>query len=350
MFVEFLKRLEPLRGIPLALRYAATALIVLACFALRFLLGGLDQAEHLPLFLMFVPAVILSSFLFDRGSGFFAVALSSLVGTYFYVEPAGSFEFTHIGEVIRLATFILIGLMTAAIIEALRKTVDELTHRTEELTATRAELVEANQHRALLLSDINHRIKNHLASVAGTLVMDRKRVEDPAARASLDAAISRLGVLGRVYTRLHLSGASVEIDAREFLEELCSDLNSSVIGLRPISLACSLDPAKMDAQAAVTLGLIVNELVANSIKYAFPEGEAGDIQVHLRDSAAGYELEVRDNGRGGLAEGVPGTGTKLVRALVAQMRGTVDWRTENGTIVEIQIPKGSAAQVTSASA
>jgi two-component system, sensor histidine kinase PdtaS len=340
MFVDLLKRLRVLRGIPLWVRYAATAILVLACFALRYLVGALDEPGHLPLFLMFVPAVIVASFLFDRGSGFFAVGLSSVVGVYFYVEPAGTFEFQHTGEVIRLVSFILIGLLTASIIEALRQTVDELSERTDELVVARTELTASNQHRDLLLADINHRIKNHLTSVAGTLAMDRQALVDERAQAALDAAIARLSVLGRVYTRLHVSGSQVEVDADAFLEELCSDLRSTVVGLRPVALSCSFDRIKMDAQQAVTLGLLVNELVTNAIKYAFEEGQIGEVTVSLAETADGYALEVRDTGRGLVAEMQGGgTGTKLVRALVGQMRGTVDWKNDGGAVVTIRIPK-----------
>lgn len=87
MFVDLLKRLRPLRGIPIWARYAATAVIVLAFFAISYLIRGVDEAGHLPLFLMFMPSAILASFLFDRGSGFVAVGLSSLLGRPKRLQP-----------------------------------------------------------------------------------------------------------------------------------------------------------------------------------------------------------------------------------------------------------------------
>ena len=118
MFVEALKRLRPLRALPLWVRYFFTALIVIACFGLRYLLSGTTESENLPLYLMFVPAVILSSFLFDRGSGFFAVGLSAVLGLYFFIEPYDTVQFHNVGEVARLIVFIAVGRLTAAIIEA----------------------------------------------------------------------------------------------------------------------------------------------------------------------------------------------------------------------------------------
>jgi two-component sensor histidine kinase len=346
MFADLLTRLRPIRRMPIWLRYAATAAIVMVCFGLRWLLQDVDESAHLPLFLMFVPAVIVSSFLFDRGSGFFAVALSSVIGIYFFVEPAGSFGLHHVGEVVRLVTFIAIGLLTASVIEALRKAVDELSQRTEELSRTRSELLSSNEQRALLLSDINHRIKNHLATVSAALALDRRQTEDRKAKDAFESAISRLTVLGRVYTRLHVSGPEVALDAGEFLEGLCSDLTASLVGLRPVSLDCSVDAVKIDAQQAVTLGLIVNELVANAIKYAFPGDRPGQIRVTFRQRHSGYELEVLDDGEGIGPDRVgTGAGTKLVHALVAQMRGSVEWHREGGTQVQIRIPAARGHEV-----
>jgi two-component system, sensor histidine kinase PdtaS len=159
MLVELLRRLKPIRGVQIWLRYTATALIVLACFGLRYLIGGFDDYAHLPLFLMFVPAVILASFVFDRGSGFLAVGLSAILGLYFYVEPSGTFGLRHVGEIVRLVVFVVVGLLTASIIEALRVTVEELAEKTDELSGLHESLVQSNGHRELLLADINHRIK-----------------------------------------------------------------------------------------------------------------------------------------------------------------------------------------------
>jgi two-component sensor histidine kinase len=104
---------------------------------------------------------------------------------------------------------VAIGLFTAALIEAFR-------HAIKELRTTESKLRDATRH--LLLADINHRIKNHLASLSAVLALSRRDIEDPRAREALDAAVQRLAVMGRVYTRLHASNQQVYLDAKEFLE------------------------------------------------------------------------------------------------------------------------------------
>jgi two-component system, sensor histidine kinase PdtaS len=141
-----------------------------------------------------------------------------------------------------------------------------------------------------------------------------------------------------VYTRLHLQGAAVELDAKEFLEDLCRDLSETVIGLRPIAITTEIEPLQLDSQTAVTLGLVVNELITNALKYAFPDGDSGEIRIKLRRTNEGYDLEQRDNGVGASMPKDAGSGMKLVRGMVGQMRGRVDWTTEEGTRVSIRLP------------
>jgi two-component sensor histidine kinase len=305
-----------------------------------------DDGSHLPLFLMFVPAVIISSFLFDRGSGFFAVALSSIIGTYFFVEPAGTFDLTHVGEVVRLTTFVVIGLLTASIIEALRKAVDELGERTLELNAEReaiarnhAMLQEIDEQKTLLLSDLNHRVKNHLQSIIGIISLSSRQAQTfDDAQSALQATGARLQVLGRVYDRLQLHDTSATVDGRSFVMALCSDLKGTMIDLRAVSLQVDADSVDLDSSRAVSLGLIINELVTNALKYAFPGDQEGDITVELKAERDQLRLEVRDNGVGigVLPEG--STGQRLVRALARQLGGHATWTSEAGTRVEVTFP------------
>lgn len=348
MFVRYLEQVGPLRGIPIWLRYLLTTGLVFACFAGRVALETADEPGHLPIYLLFVPAVVVASFLFDRGSGFFAVAVSALLGVYFFIEPRSSFYIGHTGEIIRLIAFVMIGFLVAALFEALRKAVDdlaertaELTRRTDELSATRAELMKTGEHRQLLLSDLNHRIKNHLASVAAGISLSRRGVKDEQARGALNAAIGRLNVLGDVYSKLHLDGSEAAVDSEEFLESLCSDLETSLLGLRPITLTWKIESNRLTAQQAVNLGLIVNELVTNAVKYAFPDGRSGEIHVRYGEDEGSCRLQVIDDGVGG-PPSRPGTGTRLVKALAGQMGGSVEWHHAPGTRVVVTLPSCEA--------
>ena len=345
MFVTLLQRLRPLRGLPLWVRYLATALIVLCCFGMRYLLVGTGDPESLPLYLMFVPAVIVSSFAFDRGSGFFAVGLSAVLGLYFFIEPHQSFGLHHIGEVIRLVVFIIVGSLTAAIVEALRSTVDELDDTRRRLSAEYVHLSAADRQKDLLLADLNHRIKNHLQSIMGLLSMSARRLEDvDGARLALEAAASRLSVLGRVYDRLQISQNVAVLDARDFISNLCADLKSTIGELRPIAIRVDAEQGPLDSNRAVTIGLIINELVTNAFKYAFPDGREGEIHVCFRRSDNRLSLIVADDGVGLGAAREGSTGVRLVKALARQLGGHAEWSGPPGTRVLIEFPEEADSQ------
>ncbi len=201
MLAEALRNLRPVRGWPVWLRYVVTTLLVLGSFAVRFLLVGLDDAQYLPLYLVFVPAVMLAALLFNRGSGFLAVVLSAIVGSYFFMrtEDIGAF---HIGSIVRMGMFLIVGFLVAAIVEALRNTLDELVDRNSELEELRRQLGAekerlevSDRQRSLLLEDVNHRVKNHLHSAAGLLDRRRRRSKDAEAAGALGDAIRQLKVL-----------------------------------------------------------------------------------------------------------------------------------------------------------
>lgn len=132
LFIRFLQRAKPLRRFPLWGRYGLTTLIVLLCFGLRYALG---DAYPYP-YLLFLPGIVFSSFVFDRGSGFLATILSASLALYFFVKPSGTFVLTDLGSVLSVIVFTGVGLLTAAIIEALRLAVEELAESRDQLTTS----------------------------------------------------------------------------------------------------------------------------------------------------------------------------------------------------------------------
>jgi two-component system, sensor histidine kinase PdtaS len=357
MLVDTLHRLQPLRSLPAPVQYGGAVLIVLAFFALRYLLAGLDvDPDQLPLFMVFIPAVILSALLFNKGSGYFAVAASSALGLYFMFDPRHPpFEPT-IGDTIRLAIFIGTGLLAAAIVETLRRTVDILIERTTELAAARAELERgydalqaADTQKELLLNDINHRIKNHLQLVSGYLLLGRRQTQDEASAELLGSAANRLRVLARVYDRLQLVNDTTTVSARGFLEELCNDLQLTLVGIRPIVLTVEAEDAELSSGRAVTIGMMVNELVTNAVRYAFEDEEPGNVFVYLKRRETGFCLEVIDDGDGFRSEERSGSvGQRLLRGLVRQLEGKIEWAGPPGTRVSVSFPEaGIAAPISS---
>lgn len=196
-----------------------------------------------------------------------------------------------------------------------------IAHDIQDRKLMENELRAALQLNEALLFDINHRVKNHLQSLSGLLMMSRQDVKDVQAQNVLSVAAGRLAVLARAYDHLQLHEQKTSVSARKFLESLCEALRQSLVGERPITLTTSIDSSiELDSQRAVSLGLIVNELVTNALKHAFPDQRSGAVTVRLGISSEEYVLEIADDGVGG---GVrkEGSGTRILSLLADQLGG-----------------------------
>ncbi|MBI0539303.1 sensor histidine kinase [Roseomonas sp. KE2513] len=197
----------------------------------------------------------------------------------------------------------------------------------------------------LLLVEQAHRVSNDLNSLVSMLQMQAST--EPEAADALNAAANRVLVLGRLHGRLS-SGADPQavVDSRLFLEGLLGDVQSSLLGLRSIVLTSAVEAHPLPLARAGDLGLVVNELVTNALKHAFPGGREGIIRVCFRRDADLYELTVTDNGVG-YASGRPqqsddstGLGNRILRALAAQLGGRLDVASGDvgGTVSKLRFP------------
>ena len=185
------------------------------------------------------------------------------------------------------------------------------------------------RRRELLLAELSHRVGNDLFLLVSMLHMHA--AAEPDAADALRAAAGRVHVLGRVHERLsRRTDAEALVDSRTFLEGLVADLRAGLDGTWPIALTISAEPHALPLAAASDVGLIVNELMTNALKHAFPEGREGVVCVTFRRDGDAYELVVADNGAGmvpGRAArggGDGGFGGQLLRALATQLRGRLE--------------------------
>lgn len=285
---------------PLIVRYGFTIAIVLLMFALKL---GLRSGTGLYGFVLYVPAVVAAALLFDRGTGYFAVAFSSALVVLMLpwsAERAGD-------HVAALSTFILISSGLVLISEGLRRALE----KTEA-----AKL--ANQ---ILLQEMSHRVKNKFTMIQSVIGL-QARVASPETKSALEAISSRVRIIAQVHDYLQLSRHDGGMGMDEYLGKLCGSLADALGHLRPISVAVKVDPIELAPHRALSVGLIVNELVTNAYKYAFPEDRHGTISVALvRQENATVNLNVSDDGVGEAEGSRAGLGTRLVEVLAAQIGG-----------------------------
>ncbi|SON56157.1 Transcriptional regulatory protein AfsQ1 [Hartmannibacter diazotrophicus] len=203
---------------------------------------------------------------------------------------------------------------------------------------------EARDRAEILLREVNHRVANSLGLVAAMVRMQAATLKDPGAVEALRETQARISAVGGVHRRLYTSGnvGSVELD--DYLKNLLGELQASLEGQHkshpivylPGGLSISTDKA-------VSLGVIVSELVTNAFKYAYREGEDGDIRVRLSavdDQRA--RVSVEDDGIGYTEQTVvrgTGIGSKIVDAMAVNMQATVGREpVDVGTHVVVEFP------------
>jgi two-component sensor histidine kinase len=303
--MEPLLRLLP-GPLSVGVRYGATVAMVLLTFALR---AGIEQGAGTYGFILFIPAIVAASLLFDRGSGFLALALSAgLVGAT--LAWSGS-ENVHIAA---LAGFLIVGGGLVFVSEGLHRAL-ERAHKAE-------------REKDLLLQEMSHRVKNKFAMITSIISLQAREAK-PEARAELETIASRVRVIADVHDYLQLSRHDGHVDMAEYLRVLCGSLGQVLGNLRPVTVAVTSDQIMLPPEKALSAGLIVNELVTNAFKYAFPDDGPGSIHVRLARSGRQVELSITDSGVGCAEKAPAGLGKKLVTLLMAQLGGSAKWEAAN---------------------
>ena len=195
---------------------------------------------------------------------------------------------------------------------------------------------ELAQSRALLLREMNHRVANSLQLIASLTRLQEGAVADPAAREALAAMRGRVAAVAQVHQRLYTSEDVRIVALGDYLAGLLQEIGRA-LGGGTIELQAA--PLSVPPDRAVSLGVIVTELVTNALKYAYPGGTGGPIRVRLEAEGTAGLLLVQDDWVGSNPGGPSGTGLgrRIVEALAAGLGGAVEHRTgPTGTTVLVR--------------
>ena len=182
-----------------------------------------------------------------------------------------------------------------------------------------------------LLKEVHHRVKNNLQIVSSLLSLQAEKLNDSPARAVFKECRDRIHSMGRLHHELYARGQFAYVEFDSHLREMAGMLvQSHTPPDCEIQLKIDADPVRMDLDRAVTLGLVANEIILNSLKHAFVGREKGVLTIDLHPRANDTEIAVCDDGVGWPAGFDPktaaGLGVELVLGLTRQIRGTVDFR------------------------
>jgi two-component sensor histidine kinase len=316
--------------------------VTLAIIAVAYLLRAIADPllpSGFP-YVTFFPAVIVTSFLFGVRMGSVAAIACGLLAWYFFIPPAGSFTLTH-GAGFALAFYVFVVVTDLALVHWMQSANRQLALE-REMNRGLADT------RELLFRELQHRVSNNLQVAASLLVMQKRQLGDPHAKAALDEAGSRLALIGSISRQLYdPSGAAQPLVP--FLNELCR-MVLGASGRDDIALEVTGDERlRLQPDAAVSTALIVAEAVTNALEHGFAGSRPGRIRVQAVRSSTGYlDVSIHNDGQGLAAafsvEDSDSLGLRIATTLARGQHGTFRLETAEGTLATLSLPPHLLAQ------
>jgi len=225
-----------------------------------------------------------------------------------------------LGDFIPLLHVAVEGALKQAMIRKARDDAEAEVHASRDRYAALA------AEREVLLREVNHRVGNSLQIIASLLHLQANSSTQDGVKAALTNAMGRVAAVAQVHRRLYTSHDLKSVLLNQYLEALLEDLRRSAEGNKMSRLTLKAEAIEIDPDRAVAIGIIVNELVMNAVKYAYPEG-AGPIHVVLNAHGGDLELSIADDGVGLNVKTDPrstGMGQRIVTAMAQKLDASVE--------------------------
>ncbi len=219
---------------------------------------------------------------------------------------------------------------------------EALATSNQDLFIAKGRLEESLEFQKMLKAELQHRVKNNMQLILNIFNRGRTNVADPEVQRMLKAQQEQIRSIVLLHQKIDLKSNEREIDPAAYLGEIVTNLQSSYAGVYPkVQLHLDLNVDLIHIDSAIPLGLILNELITNAYKYAFPKQGAGNIKVTFSKLSNHFYLRVADDGVG-LPKDVQARrndsiGTRLIQGLTRQLEGTIEWiNTKPGTVVQVK--------------
>ncbi len=221
----------------------------------------------------------------------------------------------------------------------LAATNSKLSREIEEHRATEKKLAQSLVEKETMLKEIHHRVKNNMQIISSLLQMQKEQIQDPQVRALMLESESRIRSMALVHEKLYQTESLAHIDLGDYIDSLSRYLLQTYSKVQ-VDLQLHIEPLMISLDKAIPLGLILNELITNTLKHGFLSGQSGQIHITLKQAGAGACcLRVADNGKG-LPAGFDWTrtntlGMQLLAGLAQQIDARVTVVTDCGTVIEL---------------
>ncbi|HKK38494.1 MAG TPA: histidine kinase dimerization/phosphoacceptor domain -containing protein, partial [Cryomorphaceae bacterium] len=195
------------------------------------------------------------------------------------------------------------------------------------LRTKNATIAEALSERELLLREIHHRVKNNLQVVSSLLSIQGREIKDEKAKSAISESKNRVHSMALIHQYLYSDKELASIDMEEYIPDLCRKLfNAYKLDHDLIDLRVDVEPISLDVDTAIPLGIIINELITNSLKYAFEAEDEGCIEIRFAERQNQLILTVNDNGKGlqDKERSDISFGMKLIRAFEEKLQAKIE--------------------------
>ncbi|TDO20294.1 histidine kinase dimerization/phosphoacceptor domain -containing protein [Pedobacter duraquae] len=195
----------------------------------------------------------------------------------------------------------------------------------------------------LLIKEVNHRVKNNLQIVMSLLASQSGYLQNKQAQDAILEGQNRVQSIALIHDQLFRTDSVSKVDLAAYIAELVHRLDYSINkGDQKVQLCFDIDMIMLDVSQAIPVGIILNEVVTNALKYAFPGERSGEIQIHVKEIAQQVEIRISDNGVGlpenFTFEKANSLGMTLIRGLANQLSGSFDINDHQGVTVSIRFP------------
>ena len=203
-------------------------------------------------------------------------------------------------------------------------------------------LENALEEQETLLAELNHRVKNNMAIIVSLLNMQKNRTDNIETQEALQDVHDRVMSMALVHQKMYQNKNISMVELAPYITELIAEISNSIDIKKNITFKTEIEPIQLDLSTTIPLGLILNELITNAIKHAFPSKDNPEIFISLKKvDESHFEVLVLDNGIGSLPPNSPknnGLGLRLIESLTEQIKGKCEFTSKNGLHFKLIVP------------
>ncbi len=230
----------------------------------------------------------------------------------------------------------------------LQKQQNEINSQNNQLQILLTEQKKLVEEKEWLVKEIHHRVKNNLQIIISLLNAQSEFLESPTALNAIQESKERMQAIALIHQKLYQPDHGTMINMSSYIQDMTYNLQSSFTQTNRIHFSLHAEPIELDVSQAVPLGLILNEAITNSIKYAFPKPATGTITVNLHQKPGGFiQLKIQDNGIG-FPEGFEidhqeSLGIQLIKLFSEQLEGDLKFQSTKGVEISLLFKQVSKA-------